>query len=118
MEEFALTAKLVDKFLKGLTPNLKERAIDIILVVLTLVYQAHDGRLSLQAWKDNVWEAVTPWVWLLCGLTAYHVIKAAKYLMPNCVKDLIKAENLLLFLQTESQPVLHQLINSRYSDLC
>ncbi len=78
MEETSINIQFLKKFFKGLVPNLKELSAHITLAFLTLMYQKNQGRLSIQAWKENVWEAATPWIWLLCGLTLYHVGKAAR----------------------------------------
>ncbi len=80
MEEVSIFARLFDKFIKSFSLSLKEKVSEGFLVAATLVYQLHHGRLSPEAWKENLWEALTPWTWLLFGVAAYHTSKAAKSL--------------------------------------
>jgi hypothetical protein len=94
MENASLLARFIDHFLKGLIPTLKEIVLDAVLALVTLAYQFQHGRFSFQAWEENLWEAITPWISLLYAVALWHVIKAARSLNRE-----IRTENRLQFLR-------------------
>ncbi len=103
MEELSILARFLDKFLKGLAPSAKEKLFHVCLLIGTLVYQRFHGRLSLDAWRENVWEAVTPWILVLWGLCAYHIVKAALSLNNEVQRGLSKAKKPFIIL-TDGEP--------------
>lgn len=77
MDSLSISARLLDKFLKGLVPTLSDKLFDLLLVLLVLVYQWHHGQLSIHAFRETTAEALFPWVWALCGLVAKTLVKSA-----------------------------------------
>jgi hypothetical protein len=47
----------------------------LTLLVIAVVYSRH--KLSMQALKDNAWDALLPWIVLLCLFFVLHVLAAA-----------------------------------------
>ena len=103
MENPTIFVRFLDKFLKGLVPNFSEKVLDLLLVVGTLVYQGQHGSLSSRAWEDNAWEVATPWIWLVCLLAAYHVIKAARSLNRDIRQEMSQTKEQFIFLTDGEQ---------------
>ena len=56
---------------------MREKIIDAILVGLVFVYTVVSGNLSLDVIKRNAWAVLTPWIWLMCGIAAFHILRSA-----------------------------------------
>jgi len=106
MEELA-TVSIISRFLQafadGFVLSVKDLGVDILLVILTLVYQYHSGRLSVEAWRENVWEASMPWVWLICLVAAKHVWMATKKVYRELQQDLHRSRRPFIILTDGEQ---------------
>jgi len=72
----SISARLLDKFIKGLVPKLFEKLFDGTLAALVLLYQWHHGRLSILALKENTAEVLFPWVWAICLMAGIQIVKS------------------------------------------
>jgi hypothetical protein len=72
----SLSARLLDKFIKGLVPKLYEKLFDVSLAALVVLYQWHHGQLSIIALKENTAEVLFPWVWAICLMAAIQITKS------------------------------------------
>lgn len=77
MDYDSIPARFFTIFFNSFFGTMKERIADIVLAILVLIYQRIRNQLSIEAWKENLWSAATPWVWLLCSIAAYHVVRTA-----------------------------------------
>jgi hypothetical protein len=74
MSSQSLIARFTEQFLGGILQTAVERGIDATLVVLTVLYQYFLGN------RVNLWELTTPFVWLVCAIAAFHIIRATTQL--------------------------------------
>lgn len=77
----SLLARFIDQFLRGFGKTMKGLMIDGGLLVATIIYASFTGKFSLETWKHNTWEAVTPLIWLLCFIAVAHGFMAARSLV-------------------------------------
>ena len=77
MDYDSISARFFTIFFKSFFGTMQEKIADIVLAILVLFYQRIRNQLSIEAWKENLWSAATPWVWLLCGIATYHVVHTA-----------------------------------------
>lgn len=54
----------------------RDRKTDCTLLVLGVLYLYLGGHISAEAFHSKFWEAVTPYVWLICGLATWNVLVA------------------------------------------
>jgi len=54
-----------------------EQRIAVLLAILGIPVTYFRHRLSLQALRDNAWDTLLPWIFLLCLFFAWHVLRAA-----------------------------------------
>jgi hypothetical protein len=55
----------------------RDRIIDAVLLGATLVFQLVRRGFSIKAWRQNAWENLAPWVWVICLIVSWHAIKSA-----------------------------------------
>jgi len=73
--QVSVIARFVDAFIGGFFKTMKERVIDGLLLLGTLIYWFVTGKF----WA-HFWEMVLPWVWLLCAVIVWHSARAAVFL--------------------------------------
>jgi hypothetical protein len=86
MSDLSLMARFVDIFLKRFMPVMREKRWDLALTVLALLFFGAIGGFTGQAWRDNAWKVLTPWVWLTCSIGVVHVMVSANMLI-NQIRD-------------------------------
>jgi hypothetical protein len=73
--EGSLIARFVDAFIAGFFKTMKEKIIDIGLLLTTLLYWFFSGKVSA-----HFWESVAPWIWVICAVVMWHSVSAARLL--------------------------------------
>lgn len=74
------TARFFTIFVDGFVGTMKAKIIDSVLAFLVLIYQVSAHQFSIEAWRTNAWAAGTPWVWLVCGIAIFHMLRTAAVL--------------------------------------
>jgi len=88
MPEPSLLARFVDIFIRHFIRVMKEKRWDMLLAILAGIYFVLIGGLSSQAWKDNIWNLLTPWIWLICSIATVHVIVSAHQLVEQITNEI------------------------------
>ena len=76
MENILVLSIFIHKLGDGLIPKAKDLFWEIAVIVVTVVYQGRNGRLSIAALESNLWQAFAPWITTLCLLAGWHVYRA------------------------------------------
>ena len=61
----------------------------VLLSLAALGYQYVEGRLTMEALKDNAASVVFPFIWVVCGFGCYYVIKAAVHLRREMIAEVL-----------------------------
>ncbi len=68
----SVIARFVDAFIGGFLKTMKDKLIDGGLLIAALLYWLLSGKLFA-----HLWESITPWIWVICLIVAWHAAKAA-----------------------------------------
>jgi len=84
----SLIARFVDAFIGGFFKTMKEKLIDLGLLGATLLYWLFSRKLSA-----HLWESLAPWVWVLCGIVAWHTVSAAHLLLKELKQEQLSSRH-------------------------
>lgn len=79
----SLAGRFVDVFLGGFFRTLKERVIDGLLLLLTLLFWFSSGKF-----RAHLWECIAPWIWGVCIIVFWHTVRTAKLLWKETTDEL------------------------------
>lgn len=96
-----LSLRFLHSFFKGFVGTLREKSIDIIVVLFALAFSVHAGLRG-----EHMWELAFPWIEAACVIVFWHSVSAAYQLIKQVGEGPAAMERASPVLSASGQPVM------------